>query len=142
MKKAVIIFLSIIFLSALVMPLFAEDPSDEIGSSVEKDYMDLIDQHVKELSSEYNISTETESLLVQRAAKSYIIADLVDYTLLIFMAKYNVATGGIDMKKANAEVISSLKELSNSANAQMLANLNMLRSIKKMSAVTVEAEAQ
>lgn len=140
MKKAAMILFSILFLFAMIAPVFAED--SDVGSQVEKDYMDLIDQHVRELSKEYGVSTETESLLVQRAVKNYIIADLVDYTLLIFMAKYNVATGGIDMKKANAEIIKSLRDLSEGANVQMLANLNMLRTIKGMPLVSGEAEVE
>lgn len=113
--------------------VFAEDTvttDTSVDDRIEKDYLDLIDSHVNELTKEYSASSETEGLLVRRAVKNYIIADLVDYTLLIFMAKYNVATGGIDMKKANAEIIQSLRELSSNANGQMLDNLNALRAIK------------
>ena len=136
MKRATITVLCLLLLFS--GRVFAESSDDQ----VDKDYLDLIDQHIAKLSAEYGVTTETETLLARRAIESYIVADLVDYTLLIFMAKYNVATGGIDMKKANAEILRSLKELSESSNRQMLANLNMLRSIKKVPMVTPEAEAE
>jgi|GEM_PF-1875215 len=131
MKKLFVIVLSLAFVAFLSSFVIAEEWSaDDIGKQVESDYLDLIDKHVEKLSEEYNVTAETETLLVRRAVKNYIIADLVDYTLLIFMAKYNVATGGIEMKKANAEIIGTLKELSASSNSQMLANINALRVMK------------
>jgi hypothetical protein len=112
------------------LPKTPPTSNEDVTDQVEADYLDLIDQHAAKLTEEYNASTETETLLVRRAVKNYIVADLVDYTMLIFMAKYNVATGGIDMKKANAEILESLRKLSVSANEQMLQNINALRIIK------------
>lgn len=127
MKKFVIIFLAISLVFALAGISFCEPDDKDASAQVERDYLDLIDQHIAKLAAEYNASTETESLLVRRAVENYVVADLVDYTLLIFMAKYNVATGGIDMKRANAEILNSLKDLSASANGQMIENINALR---------------
>ncbi len=128
MKKIFVVSIFIALILVASTAAFAERLSEkDISERIERDYLDLIDQHVVELRKEYGVTTETESLLVQRAIKNYIIADLVDYTLLIFMAKYNVATGGIEMKKANAGIIKSLRELSESANRQMLENINALR---------------
>lgn len=134
MKKALILFLSLTFIFVVAGSVLAEDTSDPSGQ-IEHDYLDLIDKHVVKLSAEYDVSTETESLLVRRAVENYVVADLVDYTLLIFMAKYNAATGGIDMKRANAEILSSLKELSASANEKMIENINALRMMKGLPAI-------
>ena len=131
-----------IFLIVISGAAFAEDSvASDVSQQVEKDYLDLIDQHVAELTHEYSVSGETESLLVRRAVKNYILADLADYTLLIYMAKYNVATGGIDMKRANAEIIRSLQDLSDNANSQMLENLNALRMIKGLKPIRDKQEA-
>jgi hypothetical protein len=131
MKKPFFCFVSISLLLVLTGFAAAVDLSEkDIYETIERDYLELIDLHVAELSKEYGVSMETESLLVQRAVKNYIIADLVDYTLLIFMGKYNVATGGIEMKKANAGILKSLRDLSESANRQMLDNINALRIMK------------
>ena len=136
MKKTFMASVFILLILAASAAAFAERLSEkDISERIERDYLDLIDQHVAELKKEYAVTTETESLLVQRAVKNYIIADLIDYTLLIFMAKYNVATGGIEMKKANAEIIQSLRDLSESANRQMLDNINALRVMKGLSTI-------
>jgi len=128
--------LSLLVFSGISHAEFTFGESEDLSERVEQDYLDLIDQHVDELSREYNVTGETEALLARRAVKNYIIADLVDYTMLIFMAKYNVATGGIEMKKANAQIIRTLADLSESANDQMLENLNALRKIKGLPPVT------
>ncbi len=141
MKRILACTVIALFLAIAAGACFAEDTSialpktpptsnEDVADQVEADYLDLIDQHVAKLNEEYGVSSETESLLVRRAVKNYIVADLVDYTMLIFMAKYNVATGGIDMKKANAEILETLRKLSESSNEQMLDNINALRAIK------------
>ena len=136
MKKLFMVSFFVVIILIISTAAFAERLSEkDISERIERDYLDLIDQHVAELKKEYAVTTETESLLVQRAVKNYIIADLIDYTLLIFMAKYNVATGGIEMKKANAEIIQSLRDLSESANRQMLDNINALRVMKGLSTI-------
>ncbi len=140
MKKLIPILLITVLISSVIAiaAALAENPTDQPGGvadEVEKDYLDLIDQHIAKLSQEYNVSGETESLLVRRAIENYVVADLVDYTLLIFMAKYNVATGGIDMKRANSEIITSLNDLSDSSNRQMLDNINALRIMKGLPSI-------
>jgi len=130
MKNSFLLFILVCSFLFISSAAFCDD---DISRRIENDYIDLIDKHVEKLTEEYGASTESETLLVRRAVKNYIIADLVDYTMLIFMAKYNVATGGIEMKRANAEIISTLKDLSESANNQMLKNINALRSMKGLS---------
>lgn len=107
----------------------------EMSKKVKDMYDTLIKEYISGLEKEYNVSTEAESLIVRRIVKNYLLADLADYSLLLFMGKYNVATGGIEMKKANAEVIESLHKLSQSANEEMIQNLNALRAMKGMNAI-------
>lgn len=134
--KNLLLILALMMLPAMCLaeeydlPLTPPVSPEAVVDQVEADYLDLIDQHIAKLKQEYNASTETETLLVRRAVENYMIADLVDYTMLIFMAKYNVASGGIEMKKANADIMETLRKLSETANNQMLANINLLRAIK------------
>jgi len=107
----------------------------EMSKKVKDMYDTLIKEYVSGLEREYKVSSEAEALLVRRIVKNYLLADLADYSLLLFMGKYNVATGGIEMKKANAEVIESLHKLSQSANEEMIQNLNALRTMKGLNAV-------
>ena len=140
MKK---ILMSLLIISALF--LFAGgaysrgiddlDLNLEMSKQVKEMYDKVITDYTVELEKEYNVSTEAEAMIVRRIVKNYLVADLADYSLLLFMGKYNVATGGIEMKKANALVIESLHKLSQSANEEMIQNLNALRALKGMSPV-------
>jgi len=109
----------------------------EMSKQVKEMYDTLIKDYVSALEKEYNVTKEAEALLVRRIVKNYLVADLADYSLLLFMGKYNVATGGIEMKKANAEVIESLHRLSENANSEMLENLNALRILKGLPPVKI-----
>ncbi len=134
---AIFLFLGLLSPHAVSLVKSGEDLdlNLEMSKQVKEMYDTLIKEYVSTLEKEYNVSTEAESLLVKRIVKNYLVADLADYSLLLFMGKYNVATGGIEMKKANAQVIESLHKLSQSANDEMIENLNAIRALKGMAPV-------
>ena len=140
MKKLIIFPLLILFVClffAAVSPALAEDLdlNLEMSKQVKEMYDNVINEYISALEKDYIVSTEAEALIVRRIVKNFLIADIADYSLLLFMGKYNVATGGIEMKKANAQVIDSLHKLSQGANSEMIENLNALRALKGMTPV-------